>query len=139
MFSPNKIVLQLLNTLLTDISQYSKMSSYEPLIYKCIRIIDKSEKLNVSIDEDLLSKLLLVLKMDKGKKEEKEWLRVISKLCSETLKHHYQHEGTQIPLNKKRILGQIMNFLFSKMNDPEYNETLSKDSNFGKVLRGSLL
>jgi hypothetical protein len=48
------------------------MSSYEPLIYKCIRIIDKSETLNVSIDEDLLSKLLLVLKMDKDKKEEKE-------------------------------------------------------------------
>lgn len=72
MFSLNKIVLQLLITLLADISQYSKMSSYEPLIYKCIRIIDKSEKLNVSIDEDLLSKLLLVLKMDKGKKEEKE-------------------------------------------------------------------
>lgn len=110
------------------------MSSYEPLIYKCIRIIDKSETLNVSIDEDLLSKLLLVLKMDKDKKEEKEWLRVISKLCSVTLKHHYLNEGTQLPLNKKRILGQIMNFLFSKMNNADCNETLSKDSNFGKIL-----
>lgn len=115
-----------------NVNKYSKMSSYEPLIYKCMRIIDKSETLNVDIDQDLLAKLLLVCKIGKDKREEKEWLRVITKICSYTLKQHNQNDGTQMPINKRRILSQILNFLYSKMNDADWNETLSNDSNFGK-------
>jgi hypothetical protein len=37
-----------------------------------MRIIDKSETLNVDIDQDLLAKLLLVCKIGKDKREEKE-------------------------------------------------------------------
>ena len=48
-----------------------------------------------------------------------------------TLKLHSEDEDSKMTLNKKRVLSQILNFLYTKVMEAEWNDTLNSDVNFG--------
>ena len=91
------------------------MSPYEFLVYKWITILDKCETLegidHDFINEDLLSKLLMLCKLEKSAKHQKEWLNVIARLSWCSLKYYNENSDVNVPTSLKRIFPQILEFL----------------------------
>lgn len=116
----------------------SKISPYLNLVYKMVKIVDKSEHLDVLLNilnEDLLAKLLVVWDIDKEAKLQKECLRVLSKVSHTTVKLHNQNPEVSLSLGKKRALFQVLNYLHHKAEEQMWNDTVNNDINYRKSER----
>lgn len=110
-------------------------SPYQNLLYKSLSIVERCESLDMIdpeyVCEELLSKIIIIWKIQKYERNQKDWLRTLLKLCWVAVKHYNYKKGNAISMNMKRVLSQALEYLYSQITSPEWSEVLSTDGKFG--------
>lgn len=101
------------------------------MAYKWISVFDKSSiQENTdpnNFSEDFLAKLLSLLKLSKSERLRDRWHRLSKKVWFSLVKYYSSKPELQVPLNKKRVIIQILEFLQSRIQAQDCNESLIKE------------